>query len=255
MTEKPSIDLNPKAHLFLTSLPGGYFKKDGKFLTEGFYQTNEFIYLVTKLWKKDSKILFITASPKNTRWSKIIIDIISQSLNFANLSFESFDLCDDNDYNQDLGEYDVIFLGGGHVPTQNKFFEKIDLAQRIKDFEGIIIGVSAGSMNSAEIVYAQPEEKGEAVDPNYKRFLKGLNLTKYQIIPHYHAIKNKSLDGLRIIEDISYGDSVGRCFYALPNGSYIYQTKEEAYLYGEGFKIEDKKIDKLCENGNKLKLY
>ena len=46
-------------------------------------------------------------------------------------------------------------------------------------------------MNCAEIVYAQPEMSGEAVDPNYKRFLKGLNLTKYQIIPHYESIKNK----------------------------------------------------------------
>ena len=80
-------------------------------------------------------------------------------------------------------------------------------------------------MSFAEIVYAQPEMKGEAINPNYKRFLKGLNLTKYQIIQHYELIKNKKLDGLRIIEDISYGDNERRCFYALPNGSYIYQKK------------------------------
>ena len=43
----------------------------------------------------------------------------------------------------------VIILRGGHVPTQNKFFEKIKLKERIKDFEGIIIGVSARYMNSA----------------------------------------------------------------------------------------------------------
>ena len=55
---------------------------------------------------------------------------------------------------------------------------------------------------------------------------------------YYYSIKNGKLDGFRIIEDISYEDSVGRCFYVLPNGSYIYQTREEAYLYGEGFKIE-----------------
>ena len=49
-------------------------------------------------------------------------------------------------------------------------------------------------MNSAEIVYAQPEMSGEAIDPNYKRFLKGLNLTKFQIIPHYYSIRDKKLE-------------------------------------------------------------
>ena len=142
----------------------------------------------------------------------------------------------------------MIILGGGHVPTQNQFFEQINLFERIKKFEGIIIGISAGTMNCADIVYAQPELDGEAIDPNYKRFLKGLNLTKFQIIPHYHSIKNKKLDGLRIIEDITYDDSIGRCFYALPNGSYIYQTQNEAYLYGEGYKIEDKILAQICEN-------
>jgi len=255
MEKKIPENLNSKAHLFLTSLPGGYYNKKGKMGTDGFYKTNEFINMLRKLWKNNSKLLFITASPDNPGWSKTIIDIISQSLNIAKLPFSSFDLCDNNNYNQSLEEYDVIILGGGHVPTQNKFFVKIKLVNKIKNFEGIIIGVSAGSMNSAEIVYAQPENKGEAIDPNYKRFLKGLNLTKFQIIPHYYSIKDGKLDGFRIIEDISYEDSVGRCFYVLPNGSYIYQTREEAYLYGEGFKIENKEMTKICENENKLKLY
>ena len=40
-------------------------------------------------------------------------------------------------------------------------------------------------MNSADIVYSQPEEEGEAVDPAYQRFLTGLNLTKTNLLPHY----------------------------------------------------------------------
>ena len=38
-------------------------------------------------------------------------------------------------------------------------------------------------MNCAQIVYAQPELEGEAIDPKYERFLEGLNLTKFQILP------------------------------------------------------------------------
>ena len=255
MEEKQQINLNPKAHLFLTSLPGGYYYKNGKMATDGFFETNDFIQNLKNLWKDKSKILFITAYPDNPRASKAILNVIEESFKIANFSYDNFDLCDNNNYDQKLNNYQVIILGGGHVPTQNKFFEKINLSEKIKNFEGIIIGVSAGSMNSAEIVYAQPEMKGEAVDPNYKRFLKGLNLTKFQIIPHYYSIRDKKLDGLRIIEDISFDDSVGRCFYALPNASYILQTKDEAYLYGDGFKIKDKKLEKICETGKKIKLY
>ena len=83
--------------------------------------------------------------------------------------------------------------------------------------------------------------------------LKGL-LTKFQNLPHYYSLKDEKLEGLRIIEDISYGDSVGKCFYVLPDGSYIYQSKNESYLYGEGFTIKDKKMEKICEQGKNVKL-
>ena len=61
----------------------------------------------------------------------------------------------------------LLILGGGHVPTQNRFFQKIGLRERMKAFAGLVIGISAGSMNSAEIVYAHPELEGEAIDLAY----------------------------------------------------------------------------------------
>ena len=104
-------NLNSKSHLFLTSLPGGYFFKNGKMDTDGFYQTNEFIINLKKLWKNQYKILFITASPDNSKASNAIINILKKSFNIANLSFSSFDLCDNNNFNQKLEDYQVIILG------------------------------------------------------------------------------------------------------------------------------------------------
>ena len=54
----------------------------------------------------------------------------------------------------------VILLSGGHVPTENAFFASMDLRDLLADFDGVIIGISAGSMNCADTVYAQPEEPG-----------------------------------------------------------------------------------------------
>ena len=250
---KNDISLNPKAHLFLTSSPFKFIIENGDYKTLGFYKENKLEENLKKLWKEGSSILYITSDPSKYDKNIAIINSIKEALNNISLSFSSIDLCDGVNNNKNMNNYDVIILGGGHVPTQNKFFENISLKETIRDFEGIIIGISAGTMNCAGIVYAQPELDGESIDPNYKRFLKGLNLTKIQILPHYYSIKDSKLDGKRIIEDITYEDSVNNCFYLLPDGSYIIQTINDCHLYGEGFIIKDKKIEKICNN-NESKL-
>jgi len=121
-------------------------------------------------------------------------------------------------------------------------------------YHGLVIGISAGTMNSADIVYSQPEEKGEAVDPTYKRFLSGLDLTKTMILPHYQATKDDVLDGLRIYEDIAYKDSFGRTFYALPDGSYLFIDKGKEMLFGEAYMIKDGRLTKVSDDGQVLEL-
>ncbi|MDD6159793.1 MAG: dipeptidase E, partial [Oscillospiraceae bacterium] len=61
-----------------------------------------------------------------------------------------------------VGQAQFILLSGGHVPTQNRFFRDIGLRELLEGFEGVVMGISAGSMNSADVVYAQPELPGEA---------------------------------------------------------------------------------------------
>ena len=139
----------------------------------------------------------------------------------------------------------LIILAGGHVPTQNRFFSKIGLRALLKDYNGILIGISAGSMNSAETVYAQPERDGEAMDPAYQRFLPGLGLTKTMLLPHYQENKDDILDGLRVYEDIAFSDSYGNVFYAIPDGTYLLIEGGKEELRGEAYRIS---------NGNMLQV-
>ena len=247
------ISLNSKAHLFLTSSPFEFTHENGKYINHGLLKANNLEENLNKFWKKDSSILYITSDPNNYEMNQNITNSMKDAFLKTSLTFSKIDLCDGTKQSQDLNNYDIIILGGGHVPTQNKFFEEINLKEKIKNFEGIIIGISAGTMNCADIVYAQPELDGESIDPNYKRFLKGLNLTKIQVLPHYYSIKDEKLDGKRIIEDITYEDSINNCFYILPDGSYIIQTLKDCYLFGEGFIIKDKILEKICNN-NESKL-
>ena len=148
----------------------------------------------------------------------------------------------------------LIILMGGHVPTQNRFFGEIHLREWLEEYDGVIVGISAGSMNSADVVYAQPELEGEAVSPDYQRFLLGLNLTKTMILPHYQKVKDDVLDGLRLFEDITFADSVGRKFCVLPDGSYLYIHNGREELRGEAWLIEDGAMRKISEAGDTVVL-
>lgn len=113
----------------------------------------------------------------------------------------------------------------------------------------VLLGISAGSMNAASTVYAQPEEEGESVDPKYERFMPGLGLTDVMIIPHYQRIKDRILDGKRLFEDITVPDSMGRYLYLLSDGSYLYTNGDISRIYGELHIMKDGVIRKVAGKG------
>lgn len=143
---------------------------------------------------------------------------------------------------------DFIIFAGGHVPTQNAFLNGIRMRQLLQDFDGVVMGISAGSMNLADTVYVQPEEPGES-SPDFRRFAPGLGLTRFQILPHYQKVKDNILDGLRLYEDITFADSMGNSFIVLPDGSYIYQDDEEQTLLGEGYRLKNGIMELLARDG------
>ena len=156
--------------------------------------------------------------------------------------FTNFTILDDrNDAQAEelISRADLVILSGGHVPTQNRYFTAIGLGAILRAFDGVIIGISAGTMNCADIVYAQPELPGEAVDPDYERYLPGLALTDINVLPHYYDIRGTVLDGLRVIEDIALPDSFKRSILVLPDGSYVLQENGKRDIRGEAWWIRN----------------
>ena len=140
------------------------------------------------------------------------------------------------------------------MPTQKAFFDEIGLRDALQEWDGIVMGISAGSMNCAVVVYAQPEMPGEASDSSYQKFIRGLGLTDINVLPHYQAVKDDRVDGLRLMEDITYPDSFGRTFYAIVDGSYVLQTEDRKEIRGEAYRIADGKISRVCGIGEVLAL-
>lgn len=217
---------------------------------------NAFINNIRQALPENPRVLFVCADPEDHQGVCRFAAETTAAFAEAGIAFSCYHVLDGRNSRSTqalLNRSDFVILSGGHVPTQNAFFQKIHLPQLLQDFEGTVMGISAGSMNCAEWVYVQPEEPGES-SPDFPRFAPGLGLTEVNILPHYQQVKDNILDGLRLFEDITYPDSQDNCFFALPDNSYIYQDPEHLLLLGEGYCLCDGIMEQISENDQVLDL-
>ena len=201
-----------------------------------------FLDELKKRLKGRLRALFICSHPHAYELSDFYGGSTRDCFEAEGFSFEDFTILDDRNDKEAaflIRRADLIILSGGHVPTQNQYFEQINLRQLLSPFQGVLIGISAGTMNCAERVYAQPEEEGEALDPHFRRYLKGLGLTDINVLPHYNEIKDMTLDGLRIMEDIAFPDSFKHPILVLPDGSYVLCENGEESIRGQAYWLKD----------------
>lgn len=183
---------------------------------------------------------------KADAYFKLACDSFEMTLPFKNYEF----LCPSTkDRAKDLiKNADFIFLCGGHLPTQNKFFNDINLKELLKNTNALIVGGSAGSMNCADVVYCPPELEEEVLDNNFNRYLKGLGLTNINIMPHFEEYKQMTICGKRYIDDIVVPDSKKIDIIGLNNGSYIVIKNGTSTIYGESYLIRNEQITQINEN-------
>lgn len=236
----------------LTSSLGGSIKVNGTRVPSILIEKNGLLERLKSIWTPDARVMIICGSPDDYEKNDSVCACLKEAFPMSGLSISYIEKCDDRNREiiNELRKMDVIILAGGHVPTQNKFMQQLQLKERLKDYSGIIIAWSAGSMNCAENVYAGPELEGEAIDPDYERWIPGLGITKINIFPHFQALKNDYLDGLRLIEDITYADSMRHEILALNDGSYIMLEKGTEILYGEAYMIKDGQRQQICKDGD-----
>lgn len=236
--------------LFITSSP--YVENADRAILN---PANSFIDRLRDALPENPRALFICSDPDShdmtCHWGADTVAAFSE----AGMAFSGYDVLDatnDRRAKSLIAHADFIITSGGHVPTQNAYFRRIRLRRLLRDFDGVIMGISAGSMNLADTVYVQPEEPGEGTDPDFAHFARGLSLTDINILPHYQKVKDYMLDGLRLFEDITYGDSYGNIFFALPDGSYFYQDENCQILCGESWLIRDGACTALTEDGEEM---
>lgn len=219
-------------------------------------ETNGFGDNLRKYWVPNGNFLIFSSDPSDTTMGdhqkREMLDAFSLS-GFSIGEIRYFDYsyidnyakqnnCDENIAKKQalkdaLQWADVFYLSGGHVPTENAFMKECGLKELISDteiFDGIFIGLSAGSMNAAKEVYQAPERDGESIDPSYERFTSGLDFTQINMVPHLEYAKTVTLDGRDLLNDIVAKDSVNRDIYLIPDGSYFVIRNGVTEFFGEG---------------------
>ena len=202
--------------------------------------------------------LFVASAPEEYDDTDCFSHETKGAFEESGFRFNRYDVLDRRTASQTetlVSNADIIVLCGGHVPTQNRFFEEIGLRRTLAGFNGVVVGVSAGSVNCADVVYSPPELEGEAVDPNYRRFLRGLNLTKTSLIPHYNELVKTTLDGLNYFRDVLIPDSDGRKFYGINDGGYLYIHDGQEELRGESYLLENGNATRLIDCGERTALH
>ena len=233
----------------LTSYLDLYDKDElGNKIPKNFGNKNSILDNIKKYVKKYDNFLFVASNEYESENTNIYAAATFESFNLT-LPFKNYYILDfrtENIADELIKKADLIFLCGGHVPTQNKFFNNINLKDKLKKTDAFIIGGSAGAMNMADIVYSIPELEGESINPNFQLELEGLCLTNINILPHYDEYGEFILDKKKFIDEIVLPESYNHPVYAINNGSYIL-IDDKNYLYGEAYLIKNGEIKKINE--------
>ena len=215
-----------------------------------FGNKNNILDNLKKYIKKYDNFLYIASDRYDTSTTDLYANVAIESFKMT-LPFKNYDILDNrtiDNIDELISSADFIFLSGGHVPTQNKFFNEINLKGKLNNTNALICGGSAGSMNASSIVYAAPELEGESIDDNFIKEYDGLGLTDINIIPHYNDLVETILDNKKYIEEILLPDSYKYKIYAIVDGSYFVIDNNITTLYGEGYIIENGIITKINED-------
>lgn len=116
----------------------------------------------------------------------------------------------------------VVWLSGGDTPRQMESFRAYHLRERLQVFDGIVIGMSAGSINMADRVVLARDVRENVPE---MQIYQGLGLVQINIEPHLNP---SDTEHQRDIWEASRHTPV----YGLFDGSFILVDGERTELFG-----------------------
>ena len=139
--------------LFLTGYTGGFGKINGERVACEFNRHNGFFDMLRDKLPPTIKCLMLASSPAGYEYNDVVLSNLTDGFKLDGFTAECVVMCDNRNAEAIMPcihDYNVLYLCGGHVPTQVEFFNRINLKAHIAGYNGVIIGRSAGSMSCAD---------------------------------------------------------------------------------------------------------
>lgn len=241
--------------IFLTSHTGFYRKvvdggEEVKIAISS-VNTNHFIDRLKEAVSTIKNFVFVASDPDGFEKTHLYASLMVESLNLDGFGVESLAVIDhafEGDIERTILEADVVFLAGGNVPTQNKYFKEINLKSIIEKYDGVVIGMSAGSMNCSKKVYAQPEEDEEFDDKDFQRIIDGLGLVDFAVMPHINSADE--------VYDIEHPTVMEMCLedshiiphFGISDYGFIEVKDGKATAYGRTLFFKNGQVEVVCED-------
>lgn len=203
--------------------------------------------------EKFNKCVFVASDINNTH--ELVLEyanIFFESMKMVGITFSEYYILDG--MNKDKAcEYidaaDLIFLCGGSTYNQSEFFKIINLRKLLKNYNGIVMGQSAGSLNMSLDVFNSPEyiENSEPI------YFDGLGLIDINIEPHFVYDDSLFNEDEKYQRKYIIEESYKRVIYGQCDGSHILIDDEDNIIvYGETYLIHNGSIECICNNGESL---
>lgn len=166
-----------------------YVLMSGSFTNLEIY--DEIIEFIKKNQTGEKIISFVTATFSGFKENDSYINKLIKAFLKKNMSFDKIHIIDErlswDEMIRNINNSNIIFLLGGDTLMQIEYINKYKLKEKIKSKEKIIIGMSAGAINMADVVVLAKDE-----DDNIPKLsiYDGLGITSINIEPHCN-FKNK----------------------------------------------------------------
>ena len=232
--------------LFLASNIGGIKKENGKKVPVSFFENNNFLKNMKESINDYDKFVIIASDADNYEQNDYYLKLDMDVLAMSGINFKENVVLDNrnkDDIVNVLKNSSLIFLSGGDTLKQNIFFNEINLKEYIKNIDACIVGISAGEINSAKIVFNSPEEEKDLTNPS---ILEGLGLTTINVEPHFDCDKISKIQMDAILKE-----SNNRVIYGLPDKSYIFNNK----VYGKCYRVYKENIELISNDDEVVEVY
>ena len=224
----------------------------GPYQTPALYTENHFVDRLKAALPGPVRGLWVANDPATRETTVPFALEVRDAFVNAGFPVEAYTILDDlnaKDAARLVAGANLIILSGGEIPVQSWFFERIGLKGLLHGWDGVLVGISAGSMNSADTVLVPPEAPGDPLDPACWPEYSGLGLTRYHIVPHFQYLRSQPTPNGGTVEALLLEGSRRWPLLALNDGSYIFKDAAgNETVCGEAYRIADGEIVQISKN-------